>query len=309
MFKRPYETTICRPYKEDGFVKAATVAHIEYPLPALTTPVGNELFNALMLTPRDVYNDAVGFGQPVYIEDSKQQKIVLDARPFMRWDRQSDSYRLTSANDFSFQCVRVAIMNYLEREGESGWRTLDRLGNIPMQAFVRWINLALAQRFGVMLEHQIAIQIITGYYYLAMSNPELREPGEHRFEYAERVARAAGVRPPAVTEVVDRLGKLHNADDLVAAIAQHSGSVRLEKLKFVDLFTLIAPSWIGINARENVGVALEHLPTWISMVFSAMGERSYRKTIITQRVESVGRPTEFKPLSNKIFSLVQTQFV
>ncbi|MFO5452816.1 hypothetical protein ACLBO7_30125, partial [Klebsiella pneumoniae] len=84
-----------------------------------------------------------------------------------------------------------------------------------------------------------------------------------------------------IADVIDTLGPLHNAGDLAYEISTNGRSIRMGKLKFSDLQLLVSPSRFGTASRENVGVALEHMPTYITLIYMALADRSHLRIIIT----------------------------
>jgi hypothetical protein len=51
------------------------------------------------------------------------------------------------------------------------------------------------------------------------------------------------------------------------------------------LFTVLGGTWFGANAKELVAVALEHPPTWISILLAAFTERSFRNSQLGKLAE------------------------
>ncbi|MOA32236.1 hypothetical protein D3C78_1534380 [compost metagenome] len=141
-----------------------------------------------------------------------------------------------------------------------------------------------------------------------MTSSELREPGQARAQFAPIVARITGVPPEFVLDVMETMGSLHSAKDLIHEMSVNSRQQRTGELQYGDLFALISTSWFGVNSRENVGVALEHLPTYIAMLYMAIAERSYRKTVITQRAEATARGNDLKVFTDLVFKAVSDQF-
>lgn len=305
MLVSPYDTTICRHYKVDQIKSDLIKSEILNPFAKIQTPVGNTVRDAFVVTPNSVHDHISGFTQPVNIGTSEKSKWIIDGRSYMRWDRRNDTYRLVGENDYSFQCVRLALIQALQEHGQ---HVFFRLGDVPAKTFVRWITLALGQRFNLDLEHQIRVSVIAAYYYYTQLSEHLRLTPEEVQMRAPMVSRITSVPASDAMEIGMELGPLSNAEHLAAAIASHSGTVRLNELKFADLYTIIAGSWIGVNARENVGVALEHIPTWIALVYAALDERSYRKTVLSQRAQTAGRQADLKQFTDAVFRLVSVRF-
>jgi hypothetical protein len=51
------------------------------------------------------------------------------------------------------------------------------------------------------------------------------------------------------------------------------------------LITLTGQSWFGLNAKEILAIALEHPPTWTTIVHHALQERTYRNSVIAKLAE------------------------
>lgn len=299
----PYDTTVGGWYKPAPIINALRRAEITHPLPSAVTPTGNRLRDAFVVTPSEDFQDIPNFTQFVNIgKDSP--KWVMDGRPYMRWNRNADSYRLVAENDYAFQCMRLAITQLLS--DDPGF--MHRLGDTPVKTWVRWLTLALAQRYNLSLEYQARVSVICAYYYHTQLDEARTLSVSERQALSNKVSRVTAVPVPTVLEMIEPVGPLKTGDDLATALREHAGTLGLTQLKFVDLYTLVANSWIGVNARENVGLALEHIPTFIAMVYYALSERSYRKTVITRRAETTGRQHELQQFTNGLFRYISGRF-
>lgn len=306
MLQAPYDALICQVHPTERLKLALQRADLETPLPPLVTPLGKTVPMAAVVVPNGEYDDVPGFTQWLDIAQpsAPHPRYVLDGRPFMRWDRRTNSYRLTAENDFAFQCNRL-ILSQILADGQR--RRFYSLGEVPLKTFSRWVTMALAQRFGLDLETQMRVAIICAYYYRTQLSEDRELDLERRRWEAVGIGRAIHVPATKVLELGEQLTALKTPDELAAAIALHGGSVRLEKIKFADLFALLSASWVGVNSRENVGVALEHVPTYIAMLYAALGERSYRKTVIATRAQTVARQTELQTFVYQVYNMVQTR--
>jgi hypothetical protein len=302
MFTLPYQTTICGIYKNfDKVFNATSRAALDLPFPPVRTPAKYEIRNTGFVTPREEHESVPNFTQLLNIGTPDKPKLLVDSRQYMSYDQRSGDYKLVASNDWQFQCVRLAL-NLRLLEGDETF--FSRLSDLPAKVFIRWVPGELIRRYNLGIESQMAMYVIAGYYYYAMCNDELRKPGDMRVQMAPVVARVTGVPVETVLAVCDQLGKLENANDLAHELSTNANTIRMGNLKFTDLYLLLSNSWFGVNARENVGVALEHLPTYITMLYMALAERSYRKTVITQRAESITRGNDLKAFTDLVHRAV-----
>lgn len=302
MLLHPYQTTIAQQYPVTKIRRALSRAHIDTPLPNVETPTGQVFPNIHMVTPVEAYQDVPSFTQPISIQlPNGKPGWVFDARTLLRVDRRTGAINYTAINDFTFQTTRTVLTDYVVRMGP---QALIRLGNYPVEVFVRWLTQALTQRLNLDLVHQQNVSIITAFYYFQLLAEDPVQEHHHRDRFAQRIAQITRSQAGVCLEVLDQLPVMQTGNDYVAALKAASGSLRLDSLGFSDLYTMVAMSWVGVNARENVGVALEHPPTFLAMVFSALRERSYRKTLIAQRAEKTGRRNEQQGFSHGIEQLI-----
>lgn len=305
MLLMPYNTTICKMYKVDTIINQIKRAQIDLPLPEVETPGGNMVKGLFFITPNEEHSDVANFTQFVNLGTDQEPKLVLDGRPYMRLDRRTGTYRLTAENDYLFQCVRGALTLRM-LDGDTN--AIRRLGDVPVITFIRWITLALAQRFNLDLGTQLRMSIVCAYYYYSLLDPSLAEDTDARMQMANIVARVTRADLRTVAEVSESIESIKTIEEFTQTISTGIGSIRMGQLKFADLFTLVASSFVGVNYRENVGVALEHLPTFIAMVYTSLTDRSYRKTTIARRAETAGRTNELKQFTDLVYRHVSDQF-
>jgi len=304
----PYDTTQGRMYQVDSIVSKIKSAQIDLPLPEVVTPGGNTIKNLFFVAPNEEHEDVKAFTQFVNLGTDQAPRLVLDGRPFMRLDRRTGTYRLTTENDWMFQCVRGALtLNAMDPT--KGPTTLRRLGNVPMITFIKWITRAIVGKFNLDGGTELKISVVCAYYYLAMINEELATDPEARAAMVNIVRNVTNMpENRTILEISDSIKSLKTLEDLAKTISQDLGSIRMGDLSAADIITLVQSSYFGVNARENVGVALEHMPTFIALVYNVIMDRSYKKTTLASRALTAGRPNELRAFTDLVYRQVAEQF-
>lgn len=308
MIVSPYQTKVTKHYDTSKVMKAILQAQVHYPFPAMVTPGGNTLRNVVVVTPREEYSDIPNFTQPLMLNEGKgETQWIVDGRSFMRYNRSTDNLTLTAENDWTFQCSRVALMQVFERYNSA---MVTRLGLIPAKAFIRWITLGLAQRYNLDLETQMRVNVFVAYYYYQRFVSETEEVwGEETIHaMANTVRSATSIPVPTILDIMTEVGSLHNIDRLIEALVNHTGSLRLKNLNYTGFYIILSTSWVGVHSRENVGVALEHPPTLIALLYTAAAEKSFRKTLLSKRMETTGRANELDQFAKYVYQLVESKF-
>lgn len=308
MILLPYQTKICSLYTQavlDKIRREAIKAELSLPFPPVKTPNGVIVKDCYFVTPSPEHEDIPMFTQYIDLGSPNKPRLLIDGRRYFKYEARSGTYRLVANNDWSFECIRMSL-NITTLTGDE--TAFSRLGDVPAKVFNRWVAGPLITRYQLPIESQQATYVIAAYYYYAMLMPELGEANpDTREQFAPVVSRITGVPPDFVISVIADVGELNNVDDLVYALSTRSRQERTGELKFKDLFLLLANSFF--SRREDVGVALEHLPTYIAMLYTAVADRSYRKTVIMQRAETVARPHELKSFTDLTFGLVSQQYI
>jgi hypothetical protein len=308
MLLMPYDTTQGRMYQVDPIVSKIKSAQIDLPLPEVVSPGGNTIKNLFFVAPNEEHEDVKAFTQFVNLGTDQEPKLVLDGRPYMRLDRRTGTYRLTAENDWMFQCVRAALtLNAMDKN--KGPVEMRRLGDVPMITFIKWITRAIVGKFNLDGATELKISAVCAYYYLGMIDERIATDAEERVALVNIVRRVTGLpENRTIMEISDSIKSLKTLDDLAKTISQDLGSIRMGELNASDIITLVQSSYFGVNARENVGVALEHVPTFIAMVYNVIMDRSYKKTTLASRALTSGRPNELRAFTDLVYRKVAEQF-
>jgi hypothetical protein len=66
-------------------------------------------------------------------------------------------------------------------------------------------------------------------------------------------------------------------------------NVRLAKFNSAILLSVMANSWYGTNAKEIISISLEHPPTWIALVYTALSEKTFKSSAIFKAADRLGK--------------------
>lgn len=311
MVTMPYQTTLGRLFKAEEYIRAVRKAEIDLVLPPIQTVLNEQIANTGFVTPREEHSDIPNFIHIINVGDDRQPQLVIDGRQYWRYDERTGAMRLIAANDWQLQCIRVGLTHKILEQGTTPFA---RFTDFPAKVFMDWITGTLVQKYTLRPETEMVLRVISCLYYQAMLSPELCVPGHDRVRVAPIIARITGIPVEFVLNLVDpdmegTLGKLENGNDLAVALSTMSRTLSMGKLGFADLHTLLKSTWFGTNAADNVGIALEHLPTWIAILYTAVSDRSYRKSKLTERAERLGRGNEIRSFVDLVGRSVSDTFV
>lgn len=89
-----------------------------------------------------------------------------------------------------------------------------------------------------------------------------------------------GVSKEVFDSVANKLTKLSSINDYCESAKSICESTRLDNLNLPMLLTLLKSVWYGTNAKDYIGIALEHPPTWVSLLYVSLTEKTYKRSKI-----------------------------
>jgi UDP-N-acetylmuramate-alanine ligase len=89
-----------------------------------------------------------------------------------------------------------------------------------------------------------------------------------------------GVNEKLFSETVDKVNDLRGINDFTDAIKAALENVRLNNFNLVVLLTLIRNTWYGNNSKDYIAASLEHVPTWLAIVYTALNEKTYKSSMV-----------------------------
>lgn len=289
MFFSPYDTSICQVYKTQQISSILERANIASPFPSPNFGLVEKLQNIKMVTPDDDYNHIPSFTQPIQLRNGD---FVFDARQYLssRPDK-NGNYVVRAHNDFTFQLIRLVINTNIQG---SGITSLVSNQEYVWKVFDRWVGGAIVSKLNLRTnpEYQLMISILTAIYFIGLYYEDAKEViTTDKDVTLHKVCKWTGMKSDVVESVIDRIEPLYSIRDFASSLEEVTGSIRFKGFNLTTMITMLGGSWFGISANENAAVALEHIPTFTAMVYQSLEDRSYRKSIIGQRTDSIRDPS------------------
>lgn len=231
-------------------------------------------------------NEIPAFAHPIaYVDQNKIEHLIIDVRSFGSWDSQQHEFRVRNNVEYT-QAVYRAKYNkvWLTDRPE----TLRDLSPLPLSVFAAWISESVARRFALDPREQFELAIIAGIYYCTLFMQDGQFEEKDKLRIGSAVSRAVRAKPEDVFEILDQLDTVpKTVHDLCDMASKLPRSVRLSEFNPGLLFAILGGTWYGANAKELVAVALEHPPTWICILLSALNERSYKNSTVAKVAERI----------------------
>lgn len=235
----------------------------------------------------DIEKDIPVFNHPIINLEHKW--IALDLRPYVKVTASREDYEVKNESEYALAIHRFILSGLWYTGKQSNLYGLK----LPHFAFASWISDNLTRKFGLDLHNQLQLKILAFIYYSHLFTDNYSED-----DFTKLIIRGKEdiLIPRLIEEVQGRIQKLENIDDFCQACYDVTGNIRLKGFDFNVLVNVLGSNWMGANGKELALTSLEHPPTWISLVYAAVTQRSFKKNYIATVVDKLdkrGKGEEF----------------
>lgn len=219
-----------------------------------------------------------------YVTRDNENTVVLDLRSYVN-SKDPTAISVNNRSEYNLQINRALLTHT--------WINLPRnyFANVldtTMKLFIKWVSSQVGKRFSLNVQDILIMEVVLGAYYINLFNDEVEIDDMARLNMVNRLTKVLRLQPDFIEGIIgDDTSPIESVQALCMAIKFKTQSVRLKDLDAPVLYTIISKSWFGHNAPEMLAVALEHIPTFYALIYTASTENLYRKTGFSQAVEFV----------------------
>jgi hypothetical protein len=285
IFKTPYDTSI-----GSSFVIDKTQIAIKESIVRDGLGFNSKFKNNLEIKPVLVEGTSTGesnipyFAHPLLVTGvDKKLYMCSDVRPYLT-SGNNGSYQKQIKNQTEYNISKSRLALNILWLTESPTKLRD-ISNLPMSVFASWISESLTKRFALDPKDQFLLAITAAIYYQSLFTEFTIFTDEDKNKIAAPVMRSTKADSKTVFEVMDKITNLGNISDFCSACKVVLENPRIEDLNAGLLITIIGNTWFGMSAKEVLAVALEHPPTWITIVYAALTERTFKNSMIAKIAE------------------------
>lgn len=230
------------------------------------------------------------FSHPLYIKSSNSiEHLFIDVRPFMRNLKGIDLGELNMSHvraltDFTLAKSRLILtLAWLNNSQQNMKNDLNFAGEV----YAKWLAESISRKYGLDAKDQLIITIVCHYYWQSLFTNDINEYIKEQF--ISKTLNMTKAPSSLVFDTYDKSGDMTDVHSLCKAIVKSTENIRLNDLNLGIILSIIANNWYGYDARELLSVTIEHPPTWFSIVYSSMTERSYKNSMIAKLVEKLAK--------------------
>lgn len=224
------------------------------------------------------------FGHPIEISWKRQNVYIFDARPFTRLTREGVP-AVHNVTEYALHKTRTLLQSVWASEERY---LMNNLGDLPSVLYVAWITENLSKRFAVPGDSYNRLRQIVRWYWWCITHAE-DEFDEDTALRLQASLTSQTVYSEGIADLINEIGYIKDVYGLCKAIEEHSGSVRLKGLNPFILYQVTGGVWMGVNARDLLACAIEHVPTFIAIAYYAINGRAMKQTGLSRMAQLYNR--------------------
>lgn len=241
------------------------------------------------------------FIHPYLIQNFKGQDfLVTDLRLFRSTNQEwiSDKeFENSVRNKTEYALAKSrAVLGLLWLDESQRSRIRSRF-SFACSVFAAWLSQAIAKSYALDFQEQMRLQAVAIYYYFTLFTENTKLEGDDLETAVVHTIKATKFPATEVYALFEAIGDMGGIEDFCVEAQKAIQNVRLQNFNLPMLMTLIANTWYGTNSKDMLAVALEYPPTWISIVYSTLTERTYKSSGLYRLVEMTakrGNADEFR---------------
>ena len=223
------------------------------------------------------------FNSPTKDKESESY-VVFDGRPFIAGNQLDAAGQLNVrlSTEYSLNKAMAILTAYWCGEKYNDFKYLTKT---PMAAYASLVSESIARRYGLDPKDQLIISIIAAAFYSNLFNEQTTLTENQKVSSVPNITAATFAKSDMVFEILDKISSLSNLKDLVDSIKTCTENPRLDDLNVGIIISVISGTWFGTNGKAIVSAALEHPPTWVTLLYSAFTERSFKNSGLSKVVD------------------------
>lgn len=205
----------------------------------------------------------------------------FDARTFVGM---SADYRIRVRDEVELQARTIQAQ--LALDWHHGYQArLRDMSPLGLMVYAHWMGEAIGKRFALDARQQLQVSVFAGVFYLNSFWDKTEADGEDIAYLGSALTRICGYKHSDVVDIVESHPIIRDLAEFCEVVKNYTQSVRLEDFNPATLHGVVSGSWFSSNGgRELISVAIEYPPVWLTLLFQAICNRSFKKAGLTEIV-------------------------
>lgn len=294
-FATCYNTTVGKIFDLKKLDHALREALIAGPLGTTTfgvEPVGKQS-SVFLIGGHPEQEQIQPFVHPYLIQNFKgSDYLVTDLRMFRNVKElycSENAFELAVRNKTEYSLVKSrAVLSHLWLDSAQLIRFRSRF-TFAGTVFASWLSQTIARTYALDFQDQMRMVAVGIYYYHCLFTENAFLEGDSLETAVIHTIKVTKIPATDIYAMFEKLGDISGIESYCNEVKNVVENIRLKDFNLAMLLTLIRNSWYGNNAKDLLSVALEHPPTWITIVYATLTERTYKSSQLYKIIELHGK--------------------
>ncbi len=214
--------------------------------------------------------------------------MMVDERPFTRVDKHTKNVTISNEKEYYLHLYRGSLNVVLNETP----RKLRDFSSIPAEIYNLWISSSISKLFGLDKGDELKLLCLSSFFYYSLFDEDshnVQSDNDYRNKLKIFAQKTTYVPPSLIESLSTQYTYSPDIISWCETVKTILQNPQLDDFNSGVLVTCVMNSWFGLYSREMCACALEHIPTWISLVLAACTDRSYKNTPITRLVDSYAK--------------------
>ena len=243
------------------------------------------------------------FDHPLVINKSNRTIVVTDVRKYIsKVEKQPISLQEVARDmgNLKFCILRSIATADLLNEEYSKYKTYSRAIGSGFGFFIGHVVDSMVRLNPL---EKVNVEITAAYYMLhsLFDSKEFDNPEKYNYirssikAILSRCKYSIPMQMAAIEAVVDKLADLKyggNIDTLLSYIVEQLDNGKDKVINKQVLINAVSNMWFGHGGSETILISLEHLPTWVSLLYTVEANTMFKKTrlatILSKHATQIG---------------------
>ena len=288
IFKTAYDTTACSGYRTKETIEKLKIANLNNSLKVTDIKLSNfeDTFKLKLVEGGNSTADTIPYFNHPIINSDDNLSILIDVRNFGKWYSPQSKFIVRNNPEYSWNIMRGAL-NYIWINERI--ELLRDVSIVPASVYAALISECVSRKYALDSAEQITIAVVACFYYNCLFTNEKEFNENDLNKLIGNIARATKVPAGKVGDIVSDMKVLNSLDEMCEAFKEKTKSIRLDDFNVGVLLAIVSGNWFGTNARENLAVGLEHIPTWLMICYASLNEATFKRSVLAKLVERFGK--------------------
>jgi hypothetical protein len=248
---------------------------------------GLNIYYVSPFTDKETADNPIPIFKHPYILDGEKDKIIItDIRPYLneRSTISEGKFVTSNSTELNFAFLRTLLNAYFITELKEYSYKFSYANTV----YAAWISDTVSKRYGLDPEDQLKTFIVAYYFYMSLLQENPLTETELVLK-SRNIVDATRTTSNYVLSVVEDIEPMSDVNEFIKNIQNVTKNSRLDDLNVGTLATIVGSTWYGTFSKDIIAVALEHVPTFTSIVGISVTQRYYKKSMIAQISEIYGK--------------------